>query len=227
MESGRNAVIPRVAFRVSLSLMEIGLRTATEFYEHTARSLQDKLRTIERDYAALPKSERERDLGDGMTEGELASGQHYELEVLSQINGYFGILAVYSVFERCLLCLFRDAQRLELVKEKRYQKAYLTLDGYEDFFKTIGISLNTATFKWDEIRKLQLFRNAIAHHGGLVMTDHATRLKSYGYKVGDTIRIDKSCFHSSVELVRETCSVMIRMYDRVQERATRPVIPAR
>jgi hypothetical protein len=45
--------------------MEIELRTVIEFYEHTARSFQHKLRAIERDFAATPKSERERDLATG------------------------------------------------------------------------------------------------------------------------------------------------------------------
>ena len=70
-------------------------------------------RKIERDYEALSKPERERDLGSGMTMGELASDRCYEFEVLLKMNGYFGILTAYSVFERCLLYLF-TAVRLKL-----------------------------------------------------------------------------------------------------------------
>ena len=82
------------------------------------------------------------------------------------MNGYFGILTVYSVLERCLLYLFGTARRANLIKDKRYHKSYLTLDGYKGAFKTVGIDLTKAPFKWSEVRKLQLFRNAIAHHGG-------------------------------------------------------------
>ncbi len=215
MNSGRKAIVHSVPLRASLSLMEIELRTAVEFYEHTASNFQHKLRAIVRDFATLPRSEWERDLGGGMTMGELASDQRHELEALSEMNGYFGTLTAYSVFERCLFYMFRDAKRLKLITDKRYQKSYLTLDGYKEVFKIIGIDLDKSPFKWIEIRKLQLLRNAIAHHGGFVTPDYAPRVERYGYKVGETIVIDDDYFRSSVTLVRETYSAMVRQYDGI------------
>jgi hypothetical protein len=99
--------------------------------------------------------------------------------------------------------LFNDARRSNLIKDKQYPKLYLTLDGYKGAFKTLGIDLTKSPFKWSEVKKLQLFRNAIAHHGGVVTHDYENRLGPHGYKLGDTIIISDDYFRSSIALVRE------------------------
>lgn len=100
----------------------------------------------------------------GTSTTEIVAEERRQLEHMLEMNGYFGVLAVYTTFERCLLSTFQDMKRLKLIKDKQYhKKRYLTLDGYKDCLKQSGINLMQPPFRWNDIRKLQTFRNTIAH----------------------------------------------------------------
>ena len=74
-------------------------------------------------------------------ERESCVEERQQLQHMLEMNGYFGVLAVYATFERCLHETFQDMKRLKLIKERRL---YLTLDKYKDCFQGIEIKL-TAT----------------------------------------------------------------------------------
>src|SRR5262249_13657018 len=106
-----------------------------------------------------------------------------------------------------------DMKRLKLTKEKR---SYLTLDGYKDSLKEVGITLTQSPFRWDDIRKLQTLRNAIAHQDGNVVPENLGKLRAYGYKkVGQEVNISDQYFQSVVTLVKESCRLLAQQYSAV------------
>lgn len=56
----------------------------------------------------------------GTTRGELVSEERQQLQHMLEMNGYFGVLAVYATFERCLHETFQDMKRLKLIKRKTF-----------------------------------------------------------------------------------------------------------
>jgi hypothetical protein len=199
--------------RIGVRLREIDLDTIVDFYDHSAGNFQKKIEAIHKKCASRPDSYWKEDLGMGTTRGELVSEERQQLEHMLEMNGYFGVLGVYSVFERCLHETFDDMKRLKLIKDKQYQKKpFLTLDQYKDCFKPVGINLTQPPFGWDDIKKLQALRNAIAHQDGYVVPENLEKLKAYGYKVGEEVNISEQYFRSAVKLVKESCSLVAEKY---------------
>jgi hypothetical protein len=158
-----------------------------------------------------PTSYWDEDSG-GITRGELESERGLELQEMLQLNGYFAILNVFAAFERCLLRTFQDMKHLKLVTDKR---KYLILDGYKDSLNGVGIDLTSPPFEWSKIRKLQAYRNAIAHQGGFVTDDNLSRLRSYGYtKEGQRIKISDAYFRSAVDLVKSSSTDVVKEYSK-------------
>ena len=195
--------------RIGVRLLEIDLETIVEFYVHSLSNFQKKIQAIDKKGASRPKSYWKQDLGMGITRGEIVSEERRQLEHMLEMNGYFGVLAVYATFERCLQSTFQDMKRLKLTRDKRQ---YLTLDGYKDCLKQIGIKLAQPPFRWSDIRQLQTLRNAIAHQDGYVIGENEQKLRDYGYKLGDSVVITERYFRSAVELVKESCELVVNQY---------------
>jgi hypothetical protein len=197
---------------VLVALLTHDLHAADEFYKHTARSFKRRIREIERTYDQYSDAEMNRDLG-GTTMSELAGEQVQETHMLSEMNGYFGILTVYGAFERFLFWMFQDMKNRGEVTGAASNQGYLTLEGYKDVLKTSGVYLSQPPFKWSELKKLQAIRNVIAHHNGHVIADQEKWVASYGYKAGDSIVIDDSYFQHTIHIVRDTCSMLSKKMD--------------
>jgi hypothetical protein len=202
---------------IIMALVRLHLHAATEFYEHTALSFKKSLRDIEREYDKYSKAELNRDLG-GTTTAELISDQYQETVDLSEMNGYFGVLAVYAVFvDHCLFWLFRDMKSQGIISGKTADKQWLSLDGYKHLFNKAGIFLSRYS-NWNDLKKLQALRNVIAHHNGHVLEEDEKKLKPYGCKVGNPVVITEEYFRSAVRLVEETCSRIVKDYEAVIEK---------
>ena len=135
------------AMRAGLRMAQMDLEAGVEFYEQTARYFRKKMATRETRLKSHPDSYWEQDVGYGTTRGELAAEGGEELEHMLRLNAYFGILSVYSAFERYVLRTFQDMKHLKLVKKKYQKKAFLTLDEYKKCFKSVGIDLTKSPFQ--------------------------------------------------------------------------------
>jgi hypothetical protein len=217
------------SLRAGLRIAKYDLETVDEFHKQTARYFQKKIRAFRTESASQPDSYWKQDVG-GMTRGEIASEKLNELETLAQMNNRFGILGVFATFERLLLRIHQDMMNLRLVHKERFKKDYLTFDLYKDSLAAIGIKLTKPPFDWANLRKLQTLRNAITHQDGVVTEDNVEDLKNYGYKsVGQSIDITDSYFEDSLNLVKQSCSQLVKGYSemlsKITHRSHRKAVP--
>ncbi|HUA14784.1 MAG TPA: hypothetical protein VMG31_05765 [Verrucomicrobiae bacterium] len=209
------------ALRARLLMAKIEIEAAVEFYDQTDRYFRKKIDEWERKNAAHSAAYWEEDLG-GITRGDLESERGLELRDKLRLNSYFGILNIFGSFERLLLRIFQDMKQSKRMKDKwQKRQPYLTIDGYKDCLKAIGINLTKSPFKWGEIIKLQAFRNAIAHQNGFVTEENVNRLRAYGYKLDQMIEIKETYFRTSVELVNDSSSRLVKEYGRTLQKKTK------
>lgn len=206
--------LQEAALRAGLRIVQIDVEAAVEFYDQTHRHFRREIDTWEKKNAVHSPAYWEEDLG-GITRGELESERGLELRDKLRLNSYFVILNIFGSFERLLLRIFQDMRDLKLVKDNWQKKQpYLTLDGYKECLKAIGINLTKSPFKWSDIIKLQAFRNAIAHQNGFVTEENIKRLSAYGYKLGQMIEIKEKYLRASIDLVNDSCSRVVKEYSR-------------
>jgi hypothetical protein len=212
----KDRTLQEAALRAGLRMVQIDIEIGVEFYEQTARYFRKRIRTQKENYDAKPASYWEQDVGYGTTRGDLASEEYQESQEMLQLNSYFAVLTIFAAFERFLLRTFQDMKGLKLVKDKWQKKQpYLTLDGYKDGLKAIGIHLAKPPFKWSDILRLQDFRNTIAHQNGFVTEENIKRLRGYRYKIGQRIDIEGKYFRTAVDLVKDSCSQLVNEYGGV------------
>jgi hypothetical protein len=204
------------AMRAGLRLVHIDVEIGVGFYEQTRSHYRKKVNTLEKKHDAHPSSYWQQDVGYGTTRGDLASEEYGELEEMLQLNSYFGVLTVFGALERCFLRTFQDMKSLKLVKDERQKKrSYLTLDGYKDALKLIGIHVAQRPFKWSDIIKFQDLRDAIAHQNGFVTEENINRLRGYGYKLGQRVDISDKYFRSAAELAKDSSTLLVKKYSEV------------
>jgi hypothetical protein len=115
---------------------------------------------------------------------------------------------------------------LELVKDNWQKKqAFLKFDQYKDALKRIGVLVAKPPFKWSDIVKLQDVRNAIAHQNGFVTEENIKRLRNYGYKEGQRVDISDRYFSASVNLVKESSTLLVQEYGNALRKAKRKKRP--
>jgi hypothetical protein len=215
--------------KILLHRVEIELQVADEFYKHTAQSFTARIRQIEDSCAKRSEEELNRDLG-GTTMGELAGEQIQESEMLSQMNGYFGVLNVFGVLEQFLQGVFEDMKRRGKVTGRTANRDSLKFDEYRDELKgKWGVSIPED--KWKGLKKLQLLRNVIAHRSGHVLGEQVKKFAGYRYKVdgkavkyaaGSTIVVDEECFYYAIAVVRDACSSLSqKLHSRQRARPKR------
>ena len=196
--------------------MQIDIEASVEFYEQTHSHYSKKVQKQRERFDARPTSYWQEDMGFGTTRGDLASEQYQELQEMTQLNSYFGVMTVFAAFERCVSRVILDMKSLRLVKNKwQKKKAYLRFDEYKDALKSIGIYVTNPPFKWSDIRRLQDLRNAIAHQNGFVTDENINRLRGYGYKLRQRVDISDEYFRSAVALVKDSSTLLVKEYSRV------------
>jgi hypothetical protein len=77
----------------------------------------------------------------------------------------------------------------------------------------LGIKVSTKPYKWNELTKLQHYRNAIAHHDGEVTLDNIRFLGPLGYKEGQSLEISFTELGESMQLVRETAMRLAKDFE--------------
>jgi hypothetical protein len=209
--------------RAGLRLTQFDIDFGVEFYEQTRNHYGKKLKTLEKKRKAHPDSYWEEDVGYGTTRGDLASEEYGELEEMLQLNSYFGVLTVFGALERCFLRIFQDMKSLKLVEGKWQKKqSYLTLVGYKDVLKSVGVHVARRPFKWSDIIRFQDIRDAIAHLNGFVTDENINRLQGYGYKtLGQRIDVSDKYFRGAVDLVRESSTLLVKEYSEVIRKLSR------
>lgn len=205
--------------RASLRIVEYDLEFADEFHKQTGRYFRKKLDAFKARAHSHPDAYWEQDVG-GTTRGELASEELQELESFAEINNRFGLLAVFATFERLVHRIHQDMMNQNLIHHRHFKKTYLNFDESKDSFAKIGIYLTKAPFDWTNLRKLQTLRNAITHQDGWVTDENINKLRNYGYKVGQWIKITDRYFEDSMNLVWESCSELVKRYSGVLSRTT-------
>jgi hypothetical protein len=209
----------RYIVRANSRLVEIDLETAVEFYDHTEASFRKQIEIFEarvqKKVKQHPKSYWDEEVSDGVTRGEIVSEQRMELLGIAALNGHFGILTVYSAFDRFLNHLFQYIKEFKMSVPPAFKrKNWLDLVGYKEVLKANGVDITVAPIRYQELIKLRDIRNAIAHDGGWVTHDNERRLRSYGYKASTQITISDECFRSSVTLVRESFERIAKLFAR-------------
>jgi hypothetical protein len=211
------------AMRAGLRLAHFDIDVGVEFYEQTRSHYRKKVKTLKKKHKAHPSSYWNEDVGYGTTRGDLASEEYGELEEMLQLNSYFGMVTVFAALERCFLRIFQDMKSLNLVEDKWQKKqSYLTLGGYKDALKSVGIHVAKQRFKWSDIIKFQDLRDAVAHQNGFVTEENIDRLRGYGYKeLGQRIDISDQYFRSAVELAKESSTLLVKEYSEVIRKLSR------
>jgi len=199
--------------RAGLRIAEYDLDFADEFHKQTGRYFQKKIEAFKAKADSNPDAYWEQDVG-GITRGELASEELRELESFAEMNNRFGLLAVFAAFERLLQRIHQDMMNQNLI-HRRFKRAYLTFDESKDSLAKIGIYLTQKPFDWAGLRKLQTLRNAIAHQDGWVTDENFNKLRSYRYKLGQQIEITDNYFDDSMNLVKQSCSQLVKAYSVV------------
>jgi hypothetical protein len=205
--------------RAGLRIAEYDLEFADEFHNRTGRYFQKKIEAFKARADSHPDAYWEQDVG-GITRGELASEELRELESFAEMNNRFGVLAVFAAFERLVQRIHQDMMNQNLIHDRRFKKVYLTFDESKDSLAKIGIYVTKAPFDWSNLRKLQTLRNAIAHQDGWVTDENINKLRSYRYKVGQRIEITDSSFGDSMNLVKQSCSQLVKGYSVALSRIT-------
>ncbi len=208
--------------RAGLRLVHMDIEIGVEFYEQTRSHYRKKAKKQKEGYDAHPASYWQQDMGYGTTRGELASEEYRELQEMLQLNSYFGVLTIFAALERCFLRVFQDMRSLELVKDNWQKKqAFLKFDQYKDALKRIDVLIAKPPFRWTEIIKLQELRNAIAHQNGFVTEENIKRLRHYGYKGGQRVDISDKYFSASVNLVKESSTLLVQEYGNALRKTKR------
>lgn len=207
----RDRTFREAAMRAGLRLVHMDIEMAVEFHEQTGSHYRRRMKKQKERYEEHPESYWQEDVGYGTTRADLASEQFQELQEMLQFNSYFGVLTLFAAFERCFLRVFQDMKSQKLVKWQRKQ-TFLKIDEYKDVLKKIGVFVAKPPFKWSDIIRLQDLRNAIAHQNGFVTEENVKRLRNYGYKEDQRIEISDKYFRASVDLVKESSTMLVKEY---------------
>ncbi len=138
-----------------------------------------------------------------------------ELKGHTHRSAYYGVLTVFSVWERYLYGMYKYTRALSLRPELQnikfsVDKSWLKLNEYRTYFKELGVQMPTPPFNWEAIEELRDYRNAIAHQGGTVTGQNIKALQSHQkpsakkYKLGDRLEIRVGYVSDSIELITKT-----------------------
>jgi hypothetical protein len=204
--------MPAYVVRATVSLVRIEIRAALDFYEHTDANFQRAIRSFDADIAKYPASFWDQEPIEGFSPGDLASDQRVELLSLSELTGTFGIIMVYSIFERFLQNMFEYIKLGNVLSEEMRRARWLDFKGHKDALKTIGIDITRAPFDYQELLKLNAIRNALTHQGGWVTEENAKKLKPFGFARGNSITISQEYFKSAALLILTTSEDIAEAY---------------
>lgn len=201
--------------RVAEEQVRIQLEAADHFFQHAEFSFARELKKLDTEFKRYSKSYWNKQLDFGSTRGDLLGEEFHAFKDMQQMNRYFGVLLVYSVLERFLYSIFRDAKRLDLIKDQKIaKKPFLDFKGYKQVLKKdLHVDLGANQKTYPELIKLLRIRNAIAHYGGRIQRENANQLKQYGYNRHEQIELDDEYFSASRELVNDTCLLIAKGYE--------------
>src|SRR4029077_4036617 len=111
-----------------------------------------------------------------------------------EYNSYFGLLMAFASFEKFLGTLYDitvDLGTMPRLRQAMFTlvESWLPLDGYKRFFKTLDCDITVPTKEWNQLKKLQVFRNAIVHQQGIVTHANERFLSPYGYEIGKSLNV--------------------------------------
>jgi hypothetical protein len=188
------------------------MRTLEEYCVHGNKFFEERIRQFQ---VELAQNSNGWDVDQAVDMRE-------ELRTHLQYNGYFGLLMAFSSLERYLERLYKFtrhiATRPALRDAMLERVGWPRLEDYKDFLVALGITLPKT---WDQIVKLNRFRDAIAHQGGVVTSDNESRLKHYGYKdklkyhaykEGDWLTVSINDVRKSIKLVQDTADLLTTDY---------------
>jgi hypothetical protein len=196
------------------SLVRIELDTAERFFRFSELRFQREREKLDIEYKKHPKSYWNEDLDLGTTRRDLLSDEYSEIREMQRLNRYFGVILVYSVFERLLHAIYRDAKHLRLVKDKRVAaKPNLDFRGYIQVLKRdLRIDLIARKEHYAEINKLRTIRNLIAHGAGWVHSQPPQILRRHGFKEHQQIELVEEYFFEIRALIKTEASFVVDSY---------------
>ena len=187
--------------RAAESRCRIAVSDLRGFYLHAFGYFEHRTKELEREIAKTPpkNSEDESFVGDTFAELKLGKTQ----------SGYLCVLMMFSALERFLQDIHDLTMFLGTTAELRNVTLYsgqkrLSLDYFKSFFKRLGIDLCTAPYDWASVVRLQQYRNAIAHQGGMVTESNYRVLSPYGHALGEQIEISLEYVTGTGRLIDQT-----------------------
>jgi hypothetical protein len=192
------------------SQVRIELDTAERFFRLSELRFQHERDKLERQCKKHPKSYWNKYMGHGVTLGDLLDDEFVEVREMQRLNRYFGVILVYSTFERILQRIYKEAKRLGDIKNKRASaRPYLDFKGYVKVFKKdLGIDLTARSAEYAALNKLRVIRNVIAHDAGWTREN----LKQYGFEKHQQIELNEKYFFEVMELARTEGAFIIDSY---------------
>lgn len=190
-----------VKVRAAVALCRHELIDIGQFCTHTDAYWKERLQEFKNEF----KDRRLHDEADEM----FIQDRFLELKHHGNQNAYFGILMVFSALERFLQSIHDttvDFATLSELKEAllRTQQRRLALESFKSFLKALDVDLSKPPDRWHELLRLQHYRNAIAHQGGLVTEVNQKALAAYHHKAGEPLQISLKYVHRSIQLVQRT-----------------------
>lgn len=210
------AKVSLIWLRAAEAVVRLELDTADNFLLYAESHFDHEFEKLKNEQKRHPRSYWEEELDFGSTRGDLLGERAEEVGGMQQLNRYFGVLVTYSILERFLHALFREAKRLNLIKDSGVAtKRFLDFKGYVDVLKKdLRIDLRTKQKEYAQLTKLLAMRNAIVHFGGWVHAENANFLKPYGYGKHDRIRLSEGYFSENKDLINDTCLFIAKGYER-------------
>ena len=192
--------IKEVQFGDPLILAEFSIGEIRSFYDEAKDHFGLRLAGLEaRSKNVSPEDEESDDL----------AGQMEEVACLLDLNLHFGVVGVYRTFETFLRNVVDQLRTVGFIegKTKRY------LDALKDQLREVGVDLTQPPFQWQEIDRLRVIRNCLAHGDGWVDSQDVSKLRDYTLPVeegeGSPLRLPSGYFLEASALVASTCKLVI------------------
>src|SRR5664280_556511 len=206
----------RLAVRVAEMLYRHEVIDVSDFCRHTDGYFQQRLKVLGQEVAQEPKPNPDDE--DEMYGYEMYTEDRFlELNYHRNHGAYFGVLMVFSALERFLQSLYDLTMDVAIVPKFRnvvleIGQKRLTLEHFKMFLKSLDIDVCSEPYQWDNLIRLQRYRNAIAHQGGRVTESNYRALSAYNHKIGEKLDVTLHYVQQVSRLTGETVRQVSRDY---------------
>jgi hypothetical protein len=195
------------------SMNRFELDTAEKFLLLSEFNFAREQEKLDREYKKYPKSYWEEDLGPGTKMVDGLADDYTEISDMQRLNRYFGVILIFSALERVLSRIYRDAERLKLIKpSKRILNFKLCVKALK---KDLGIDHTLRVAEYRALNKLLAIRNSVAHDMGRVHARSIKKLRQYKFKEHELIELSEKYFFEIKDFVRTECLFIIESYRKI------------